>query len=207
MAQYPDAIKSNTGLAQVRAQVNVFGIDLGAPALASANRFVTSTNMINGSYTVANATHSDGLPRNVTVTATAVTGSDTPGTITVAGTNAAGSAITEIIVPAQGSTVAGVKAFATVTGVTGAGWTINTGNDTITVGSGNLIGLPASTIAGSNPIDGSGDIIATLLGGVGVAPVVGFNASNIENCTVDASSGTYNGTKHLVVLCIRDAVV
>lgn len=204
---YVDAIKANVGLRQVRAQVNLFGIDVGAPALASNNRFVTTTNMIVGAYTVANAASADGLPRNVTVTATAVTGSDTVGTITVTGTNAAGAVISEAIIPAQGSTVAGVKAFATVTGVVGAGWVINTGNDTIVVGTGNLVGLPAATITGPNPIDNTSDVFAVLVAGLTIAPVVVINATNIENCTIDASSATYDGAKRVVALCLRDATV
>jgi hypothetical protein len=112
-----------------------FGYDrfTAAPA-ASANRFVTSTNMINAGYTVAVATMPTAGARKITVTHTAVTGVDTLGVITVTGTNLAGGTITDVITPLNGTTATGVKLFATVTAVVGSGWVINVGNDTITVG-------------------------------------------------------------------------
>src|SRR5580765_7305491 len=112
-----------------------FGYDRysAAPA-ASANRFVTSTNMIVGAYTVAVATMPTTGARHITVTHTAKTGVDTLGTITVTGTNLAGATVTEVITPLNGTTATGVKYFNTVTAIVGAGWVISGGNDTITVG-------------------------------------------------------------------------
>lgn len=112
-----------------------FGYDrfTAAPA-ASTNRFVTSTNMINGAYTVAVATMPTAGARKVTVSHTAVTGVDTLGVITVTGTNLAGATITDVITPLNGTIATGVKYFLTVTAVVGSGWTINVGNDTIIVG-------------------------------------------------------------------------
>ena len=112
-----------------------FGYDrfTAAPA-AVANRFVVSTNMINGAYSLAATTMPTAGARKVTVATTAVTGADTQGTITVTGTNLAGATITDVITPVSGSTATGVKNFLTVTSVVGAGWAIVGGNDTIVVG-------------------------------------------------------------------------
>lgn len=108
---------------------------LAAATGAVANQFVTSTNMKVGAYTLANsgAMPTEGA-RKITVTHTAVTGNDTLGTIEVAGYDLAGQAITETITPAAGTVATGTKWFRSVTSVTGAGWVINSGNDTITVG-------------------------------------------------------------------------
>jgi hypothetical protein len=102
---------------------------------AVANRFVTSTNMIVGAYTVANAT----MPttpgaRRVTITHTTATGADTLGTITVTGTDLRGAVIEDTITPLAGAVATGSKFFVTVTDVVGAGWVISGGNDTIVVG-------------------------------------------------------------------------
>jgi len=88
-----------------------------------------------GAYTVANSgTMPTAGARLITVTTVAVTGADTMGTITVVGTNVVGATITEVIVPLTGATATGTQYFASVTSITGAGWVINVGNDTITVG-------------------------------------------------------------------------
>ena len=70
----------------------------------------------------------------ITVTHTPVTGNDTLGTITVTGTDLRDQVISDVIVPVAGGVATGTKFFKTVTGVVGAGWVINVGNDTIVVG-------------------------------------------------------------------------
>lgn len=158
----------------------------GTPILASVNRIVTSANMKNGAYTVA---AQPDVTRNITVTATAGATADTMGTIAVVGTNILGDVITETITPVAGSTVAGLKAFKTVTSVTGAGWVIDAvegTNDTITVGVGNVLGLPFE-------IASAGEVLLGALGVALIAPTV--TAGAVEVSTVDISSGTYNGTK------------
>ena len=113
----------------------------GSLAAADADAYVTSTNMKNGAYTLVQNAPPVGA-RNVTVTHTAVGAADTLGMITVAGRDLAGNTISEDITPSAGATAQGVKAFASITSITGSGWTINEGNDTITVGYGDVIGLP-----------------------------------------------------------------
>lgn len=113
----------------------------GAMSTADVDYYVTSTNMKVGAYTLAQTAPARGA-RNVTVTQTAVDAEDTNGTIDVVGTDLAGNTISETITPNAGATVAGTKAFATITSITGVGWVIGAGNDTITVGFGDVIGLP-----------------------------------------------------------------
>jgi len=101
---------------------------------ADADKIVTSTNMKVGAYTVA---AQPSAPSLITVTATASGTADTPGTITVVGTDVYDRVLTEVIIPVAGSTVSGTRYFKTITSVTGAGWVIDGAegsNDTITVG-------------------------------------------------------------------------
>lgn len=132
-----------------KAQTDAFGVfnnlyniveaDLGSPVVDDIDRIVTSANMKVGTYTIA---AQPDVPRNITITHTAVGAADTLGTVTIAGTDRNGDAITEVITPLNGTIASGAKAFKTVTSVTGAGWVIGEGNDTIKVGVGGLIGLP-----------------------------------------------------------------
>lgn len=163
--------------------------DLGTPIAATTNYIVASADMKVGTYTIA---HQPDVPRNITVTHTTVaTGTDTLGTITVVGTNVSGAVISEVITPSADTTVAGELAFKTITSVTGAGWVIADGNDTIVVGVGAVLGLPVIIDAGS----------VVGIGFVGASPVVPTVAydTGIEDCTVDLSSGTYDGSKHVLV--------
>jgi hypothetical protein len=107
---------------------------LAAATAAVANRFVASANMKVGAYTVANAAPAVPGARKVTVTHTAVDTVDTLGTIVVVGKDLLGNAITETITPLNGTIATGTKYFASVTSVTGVGWVIADGNDTIVVG-------------------------------------------------------------------------
>lgn len=110
---------------------------------ADDDYFVASANMKVGAYTIV-ANHGivpGGVARNVVATVTKAGALDTPGTLTIKGTDLSGAALTEVLSLAEGA-VASARAFKTVTSVTGAGWVIGEGNDTIKVGFGNLIGLP-----------------------------------------------------------------
>lgn len=114
--------------------VGAVSTNIAASTAAVANRFVASVNMANGAYTVANASPAWNGGCRITATITGVTGNDTPGTITVVGTDLAGNALTETITLVAGGTATGTKVFRTVTSVTQAGWVISGGNDTIVVG-------------------------------------------------------------------------
>ena len=143
-----DAVSGEGFIKNVPLKSYISSFAPAAPATAVANRYVTSTNMIVGSYNIANSgLPGDGLCRNVTCTRTVVGTADTPGTILVTGTDYNGKVITETLIPgAHTILVNGVKAFASVTAVAGAGWVINPdtpANDTIVVGFGDVVGFPA----------------------------------------------------------------
>lgn len=168
---------------------------LGAPVLADVDRYVTSVDMKVGSYTIA---AQPDIPRNVTVTRTVVTSADTPGTITVTGTNIDDEVISEVIVPgAHGVTVAGTKAFKTIASIVGAGWVIATDEDTITVGCGTALGMPFA-------VDAAAQVKIGIVGTALVVPTVAVtDPATVEGSTVDTSSGTYDGTKKAWIFASR----
>lgn len=102
-------------------------------AIVDDDKFVVSVNMKNGAYTIAAQPIG---PSIVSVTATAVGTADTPGKVTIVGTDAAGNAISEEVIPTAGQVKSTTKAFATLTSITGSGWAIDAGtqNDTIKIG-------------------------------------------------------------------------
>lgn len=166
---------------------------LGSPVVDDVDRIVTSANMKVGAYAIA---AQPDVPRNITVTQTAVGAEDTNGTVVIVGTDIAGNAITETLIPNAGATVAGAKAFKTVTSVTGAGWAIGEGNDTITVGVGSLIGLPMQLTADALVFAGvlNGTREATL-------PVLTKSASVLDLNTVDFTTA-WGGTPATVYVMI-----
>jgi len=146
--------------------------------------FVASVDMKVGAYTLAHTAPDVGA-RNVTVTQTATDTEDTNGTIVVAGTDLAGNAITETITPNAGATVAGAKAFATITSITGAGWAVDGvegTKDKITVGFGAVIGLP-------DKLTDTAQLMAVSLNNVGEAIAASsVSATALESNTVTLTS-------------------
>jgi len=109
--------------------------NIAATTAAVANRFVTSTNMKVGTYTIANASPVWQGGCYVTIThATVATGTDQLGTITIDGTDQTGTVISEVITVAADSAATSTKIFRSVTTATGADWVIAGGNDTIQIG-------------------------------------------------------------------------
>lgn len=167
---------------------------LGTPVVADDDKITVSVDMKVGSYTIA---AQPDVPRNITVTVTAGGTADTMGTITVTGTNVLNQTISEVITPVAGSAIAGLKAFKTVTSVVGAGWVIDAvegTKDTIKVGIGTALGLPIKVA--------TGDVLLSVLGTAVVVPTLAVG-SLVENCTVDASSGTYNGSKAFYAIVVE----
>jgi hypothetical protein len=105
-----------------------------ASTAAVTNRFVTSTNMKVGTYTIANASPVWSGACQVTLTHTSVAGADTLGTVTIVGTDLNGQTITEVLTPVADSTVTSSNAFRTVVSATGAGWVAVSTADTIVIG-------------------------------------------------------------------------
>lgn len=191
MSLYP----FNTNWKPRRAQTDVPGVfttleavvcySPGSPALDDADWYVVSADMKVGAYTLAHTAPDVGA-RNVTVTQTAVDTEDTNGTIVVVGKDLAGNTITETLTPDAGKTVAGTKAFAEITSITGAGWAVDASEgkaDKITVGFGALIGLP-------DKLTDTAQVLAASLNNVkeAVAPTVTVSATVLSQNTVDLSS-------------------
>jgi len=127
---------------------SVVRYDAGSPDTLDADGYVTITNMIVGAYTLLRTTPLGGGARNVTVThATVAAGTDTIGTVVVVGTDLSDAVITETITPGADAVTQGTMAFKTITSITSVGWAITGGNDTVTFGWGDLIGLPDMLIA------------------------------------------------------------
>jgi hypothetical protein len=165
---------------------------LGAPVVADPDRIVTSVNLTNTSLTVA---AQPDCPRNITVTVTDTTPGVVAGTVTVTGKDARGATISEAFDFSSFTSAEaknGTKIFASVVSVVTSGFTAlgGSGDETIIVGVGTVIGLPT-------PIARTTAVKHVYLGGTRVAaPTVtaGDNTSGI-----DASASTYNGTKMLHV--------
>ena len=161
-----------------------YSLTAAEAAVADVDYFVASADMKVGAYTLANTTMPGNCARNVTVTQTITNAAeDTNGTVVVVGTDLADNAITETLTPNGGATVAGAKAFRTITSITGAGWVINGDDeDTITVGFGDIIGLPDLLPTNS--------VLVAALGGTkeAVDPAVTVSTTTLEDNTVDLAS-------------------
>jgi hypothetical protein len=164
---------------------------LMAPALASASALVASTDWANGTLTIA---AQPDVPRNITAALTDVDNSCT-GLLTVTGLDSQGRAVVETMSPngaGAGKTLTGTKIFARVTSAVLSGCAGGTpATDVVVLGYGTVIGLPSD-------IQATTAVKNVYLGGVRqTSPVIKVGASTSG---VDASAGTYNGTKVLVAI-------
>ena len=136
---------------------------ISATTAAVTNRFVTSTNMVVGTYTIANPSPVWQGGCFVTITHTTVAaGTDTLGTITIVGTDLNNQSISEVMTPVADSVATSTKVFRSVVSATGAGWVIAGGNDTIVIG----------CAAGSIVAAGSGQLFAVVVNTTAAAAVV-----------------------------------
>ena len=194
-ARYPKAVKPNYALNMV----NVFAMPIGQPKLADDDWFVTSVDMKNGTYTLLHSgVPGDGLARVVTVTVTgdAVDSGDTLGTVTINGTDVNGSLLSEEVIPSLGVETT-EAAFLHVTSVVGAGWAATGGTDHIKVGFGASIGMTSDFYPAATSI-----VIMALVDGITTAFTQSIGGS-VATWTVDASGGTYDGSKFLTLLIAR----
>jgi hypothetical protein len=155
-----------------------------ATTAAVANRIVTTTNMIVGAYTIANASPVWAGGALITVTHTAVTGTDTLGTIVIVGKDLAGQTITETITPLDGTVATGTKVFRSVTSATGVGWVINVGNDTLVIG----------VAAGNYVASGNGTLHSLVINTAAAATIV-LSDQKGTIATIPASQAA--GTEYL----------
>lgn len=163
--------------------------NIAATTAAVANRLVASANMKVGTYTLANggvAVWAGGFL--CTVTHTEVGGGvDTLGTVVFVGKDLHGQAITDTITPIADSIATGTKVFKSVTSVTGVGWVIGTGNDTIVCG----------VAAGSYAAVGGG-LVHSVIVNNSVAAAITIADSTGTLHTVPASQAA--GTEYLLDL-------
>lgn len=154
-----------------------------ATTVAVANRYVTTTNMKVGAYTLANTTPVWAGAALVTVTHTEVGGGvDTLGTIVVVGVDLSGQTRTDTITPLNGTVATGTIPFRTITSITGVGWVIGVGNDTIVVG-----------VAAGNIVCGSGGQIGGVLlnNSVAAAITISHAGGTIMTIPASAAAGLY----------------
>lgn len=163
---------------------------LGTPVVADVDRIVTAVQIADGAQTIA---AQPDVPRNITMTLTDANDSVTA-TIVATGTDPAGNTVTETMEPdgaGGGKSLTGTKIFAWIDNVTVSNTAGSAAGDNLEVGVGNVIGLPTD-------IDAATAVKHTYLGGVRQAsPTVAVGASMSG---VDASGGTYDGSKLMHVI-------
>jgi hypothetical protein len=135
---------------------------IAATTAAVTNRFVTSVNMANAAYTIANASPVWQGGCQVTVTHTTVAGTDTLGTMALVGTGLDGAVQTETITPVADSTATSTKIYRTVTSLTGSGWSAVSTADTIVAG----------CTAGSIVCGSTGTLFAVVVNATAAATIV-----------------------------------
>lgn len=131
--------------------------DLNTPTIAATtNRIVTSVNLTNTTFTIANQPD---VPRNITIAVTDTTPSVVAGTITVTGLDVNGNTITEVLDLSTGLTLTGTKVFASVSSVVSASATVlgGAGDETIIVGVGSVIAPIYCKVSG--PSRGQGKVL------------------------------------------------
>lgn len=163
---------------------------LGTPIAIDDDRIVGAVDFANGAQTIA---AQPDCPRNITVALADANASITAGTITIAGFDVSGDAVSEVVTFTQAiAGYTGTRIYARIASVTVAAvaGTVGAGADQLKVGVGNVIGLPS-------PIKSAIAIKHVYLGGTRVAsPTV---ATGRYNSGVNVAASTYNGTKALQV--------
>ena len=165
---------------------------LGTPALSVSNGIKTSTSIVNG--TINSFSGQMDFPRNITATITDSNNSIVSGTIRFNGSDVNGFGHGETWTFSPGVlTFTGSKIFAKITDVV-VNLTGLSGDETIIIGFGNLIGLPYD-ISNTN-YGQTGAVKHVFFGGARVlSPVI---YSGVNSSAVDVSSLTYNGAKQLI---------
>lgn len=170
------------------AQRRIRTATFAAVPLGTDNRILADTAMDQTNPTVVTTfANQPSVPRNVTVkgNAAAVTGN-----VLIEGTNAEGAAITETIALNGTATVAGTKAFASVTRVTLPVWAA-ANTERVRIGTGTQLGLPTRLSRNT--------VLAAFLANAreGTAPTVAVSASALESNTVILNSAL-NGSDVLI---------
>ncbi len=166
----------------------VVAAHLGSPVLADADLIVTVIEPANGALVVA---AQPDVPRNLTLTTVDANASISAGTVTVVGKDAQGRTVKEVFNIKTAGTKVGTKIFASVTSATVAGVAgVGAGVDTITVGVGNIIGLPSDIVAES--------AVKTVLTATAIITPDAVKTGKYTS-GVDCNSITYDGAKTITV--------
>jgi len=126
------------GIGVSRSFIAHFQVAAANAIAASATAVHAAVTLTAAAQTIITAITSPAAPRNVTITSNAA---GIAGNVVVKGTNYSGETITETIALNGTTTVAGTKAFATVTSIALPIKT-NASGDTVSVGLGSALGLP-----------------------------------------------------------------
>lgn len=169
-------------------QKGIQSVFMGAPVVADDDRIVVSADWADGSLVIA---AQPDVPRNLTATLTDADNSVT-GLLTITGKDCKGRTITETMAPdgaGGGKTLTGTKIFAQVTSAVitdSEGEVAET--DLIKIGVGNVIGtafdMDTDTVVRHVYLGGARQETPTTVTGVSISGI-------------NASAGTYNGTKVL----------
>lgn len=119
----------------------VYAVDLGSPNVSDDDGVRTASSVsgsgaltLNGALVSSSVAYFD-VPRNVIITSS---GNDSGITFTVTGKDKYNNTVVETITGANAGIASGLKAFATVTGVTASGASAGT----VKIGTGDVLGLP-----------------------------------------------------------------
>ena len=138
-----------------------------------------------GAYTIAVASMPEAaVARKLLITVTQQGGvDDTPGTLDIVGTDAAGAVLLETIIPPLNTTKLTVKAFKTVTSITGVAWVAGGAADLIKIGTSEALGLP-------DKLSDAAQVLFASLAAVkeATAPTVTVSATVLAQNTVDLNS-------------------
>jgi len=179
-------------------------VDLGSPVVAATTAVTTAQLFGAGGAFALDGTLLAGgvvtfdVPRNVTLTA--ATTDHSAKTVTVTGTDVYGNVMKETITGPNANTVQGKKAFKTVTGATVSAAVATNG---ISIGSGNILGLPVW-------LPGAGNILRELQDGATATAgttVAGLATTTVSTATTADIRGTYlpnatpDGSKAFKLIC------
>lgn len=161
-------------------------VDLGAPVVADPDRIVTASQIADGAEAIA---AQPDVPRNLTGLLVDSNDSVTS-TVTITGLAMDGVEISEVmsIAAGVGKSFTGTKIFASVTSVVVSGTSGSAAGDNLTIGVGDVIGLPKR-------IDNAGAVKYVSLGAVPVT--ADAIATGLRTSGVDANGATYDGSKVL----------
>lgn len=179
----------NNALPAFVAPAQLHWINLGSPKAADDDGICTAATIgAAGDYTIDGAEASGGVatldvPRNVTLKV--ATSDHSARTFTITGTDGEGNALVENITGPNNNTVAGKKAFKTVTGVSVDGAIATNG---VSVGFADVLGLPVHLASAACVLEEFEDLAAATSGTL----VAGLSDATASTATTGDVRGTYD---------------